>query len=244
MNEPVDPSENPDATPVSGRKSVAAADIFQTLREMILSFELYPGSRVTETELAEHFGVSRTPIREALLRLEHEGHLSIRSKQGCFIRDIDIVELSEYYRVRVALEMAAVEAACSHMSTSEVERLVAFWNPATRPEQISSSAMEESDESFHLALAIGGGNAVLVKYLRDINDHIRVIRRVDFNEPDRIKRTYQEHYEIAQCILNRETTKARNLIKRHIHRSEEFAKTLTLTQLARKKSLANRFGRT
>ena len=235
-------AEDAEATAVA-RKAVAAKDIYQTLREMILSFELYPGSRVTETELADHFGVSRTPVREALMRLEHEGHLTIRSKQGCFIRQLDVEELSEYYRVRIALEMAAVEDACSHMPTSEVERLVAFWDPAGQPEHLSSTAMEESDEAFHLAIALGSNNAILVKYLRDINDHIRVIRRVDFNDPERIRRTYQEHYEIAQCLLHRDAAKARNLIKRHIRRSEEFAKTLTLTQLARKKALANRFGK-
>ena len=238
-----DPANSKDTLPSTGRKSVATSDIYHTLREMILSFELYPGSRVTETELAEFFGVSRTPVREALMRLEHEGHLTIRSKQGCFIRQIDVEELSEYYRVRIVLEMATVEEACNHMPTSEVEQLVAFWDPARQPEHLSSAAMEENDESFHLALALGSKNTILVKYLRDINDHIRVIRRVDFNDPERIRRTYQEHYEIAQCILNRDATKARNLMKRHIRRSEEFAKTLTLTQLARKKAMASRFGK-
>lgn len=240
MNATPTDTKHSDAS-TQAQKPAAAVDIYQTLREMILSFELYPGSRVTETELADFFGVSRTPVREALLRLEHEGHLHIRSKQGCFIRQIDIEELSAYYRVRTALEMAAVEDACSHMPTSEVEQLVAFWDPAKQPTDISSAVMEENDESFHLALAIGSKNSILVKYLRDINDHIRVIRRVDFNDPERIRRTYQEHHGIALSILNREPTKARSLIKRHIRRSEEFAKTLTLTQLARKKALANRF---
>lgn len=243
MKEPHDLASNKDVPPEAARKPMATSDIYQTLREMILSFELYPGSRVTETELAEYFGVSRTPIREALMRLEHDGHLSIRSKQGCFIRQIDVEELSEYYRVRIALEMATVEEACNHMPTSEVEQLVAFWDPASQPEQLSSSTMEENDESFHIALAMGSKNAILVKYLRDINDHIRVIRRVDFNDPDRIRRTYQEHYEIVQCILHRDAAKARSLMKRHIRRSEEFAKTLTLTQLARRKAMASRFGK-
>ena len=223
-------------------KPAAAADIYLTLREMILSFELYPGSRVTETELANYFGVSRTPVREALMRLEHEGHLTIRSKQGCFIRQLDIAELSEYYRVRIALEMAAVEEACVHMPTGDIEQLVDFWDPGKQPTDLGSVAMEQNDESFHLAIAIGSRNGILVKYLRDINDHIRVIRRVDFNEPDRLRRTYQEHHDIALSLLHREAAKARNLIKRHIRRSEEFAKTLTLTHLARKKAMANRFG--
>lgn len=223
------------------RKSAAKQDIYSVLREMILTFELYPGSRVTETELADYFEVSRTPIREALLKLENEGHLTIRAKQGCFIRQIDIAELSEYYRVRTALEIAAVEDACNHMPTNEVERLITFWTPDNKPEAVTANQMEAWDESFHIAIALGGKNEVLVKYLQDINDHIRVIRRVDFDNTDRIKRTFEEHYKILQAILHRDATAARSLIKRHIQRSEEFAKTLTLTQLARKKSTANRF---
>jgi DNA-binding GntR family transcriptional regulator len=225
------------------RRAVAAEDIYNTLREMILSFELYPGSRITETELADYFEVSRTPIREALLRLENEGHLTIRSKQGCFIRQINIEELSEYYRVRIALEIAAVEDACTHMPTREVEKLIEVWSPNKMPKKISSNFMEQHDESFHIALAMGGGNSILVKYLRDINDHIRVIRRVDFHDPDRVVRTYEEHHAILLALLSREVGKARTLIKHHIRRSEQFAQTLTLTQLARKKTLSNRLQR-
>lgn len=222
-------------------KPVPIKDIYVTLREMILNFELYPGSRVTETELAEMFMVSRTPVREALLRLENEGMLTIRSKQGCFIKQIDIEELTEYYRVRTALEAAAVEDACHFMPQHELERLLMLWNPETQPQNLAGNVMEEKDESFHIALALGSGNETLVKYLQDVNDHIRIIRRVDFNDPERIKRTYQEHYAILKAIHDREVGRARTLIKRHIQRSQDFAKTLTLTQLARKKSMAKRF---
>jgi len=221
--------------------AVATKDVYLTLREMILSFELYPGSRVTETELADLFQVSRTPVREALLRLENEGHLTIRPKQGCFIKQIDIDELSEYYKVRTALEKAAIEDACHHMRQEEIERLLNIWDPSKQPKKISASTMEAKDESFHLALALGGGNSTLVRYLQDVNDHIRIIRRVDFQDPERIQRTYQEHYEILKALLDREMVKARNLMSQHIQRSQDAAKTLTLTQLARKKTLANRF---
>jgi len=225
-----------------GRKTIATKDVYLTLREMVLSFELYPGSRVTETELADMFQVSRTPVREALLRLENEGYLTIRPKQGCFIKQIDIDELTEYYKVRTALEKASIEDACNHMPREEVERLLKLWDPSKRPKKLSASGMEEKDESFHIALALGGGNSALVRYLQDVNDHIRIIRRVDFQDPERIQRTYQEHYEILQAILDREMVKARALMSQHIQRSQNVAKTLTLTQLARKKPLAIRFG--
>ena len=86
--------ENTEPEAVSPR--LGARDVYHRIREMILSFELYPGTRVTETELADLFGVSRTPVREALQKLEVEGFLTIRAKQGCFIRDLDNDELSEY----------------------------------------------------------------------------------------------------------------------------------------------------
>lgn len=236
--------QTPPDTDISAlRKTVPIKDIYGTLREMILNFELYPGSRVTETELAEMFMVSRTPVREALLRLEHEGMLTIRSKQGCFIKQIDIDELTDYYRVRSALEIAAVEDACHFMPKLEIERMLEIWDPAKQPAEIGVNEMEEKDESFHISLALGSGNETLVKYLRDVNDHIRIIRRVDFHDADRVKRTYQEHHAILKSVLEREVPKARTLMRRHIQRSQDFAKTLTLTQLARKKSLANRFGK-
>ena len=222
-------------------KKVTALEVYEKLQEMILSFELRPGSRVTETELADYFRVSRTPVREALQRLEQEGHLTIRSKQGCFIREIDIKELSDYYQVRIALEMAAVESACNRMPTKELEALAQQWRPSAQPKRVASETMKEKDEAFHMALAGGSGNRVLIKYLRDINHHIRIIRRVDFDHHERISRTYREHFEILQSLLQRDADKARFLVKRHILRSEKFAKTLTLTQLARKKSFAKRF---
>lgn len=103
--------------------------LYDELREMILSFELYPGSRVTETELAERFGVSRTPIRAALQRLEAEGYISIMPKQGCFIRNLDIEALTKYYQVRVALEMLSLENACTYMSEAALKSLAESWDP-------------------------------------------------------------------------------------------------------------------
>jgi len=218
-----------------------SADIYMTLREMIINFEIYPGSRVTETDLADHFNVSRTPIREALQRLEHENFLIIRPKQGCFIRELDIGELVEHYQVRIALEMAVVERACAVMPTSELELLAAQWDPSEIPSELSAVAMDQLDESFHLALARGSRNMTMVRYLKEISSRISVIRRINFDNRERITRTYREHFEIVQSLLQRDVSKAQALIKRHIIRSEEFAKTLTLTQLARTKAFAKRF---
>jgi len=220
---------------------MGALDVYRAIREMILSFKLYPGTRVTETELADTFGVSRTPIREALQKLEVEGYLSIRPKQGCFIRELDIDELSQYYNVRITLELLAVEYACALMPTRDLEILAEVWNP----ERLSAASPDaedigQKDEDFHVAIARGSNNRVLGNYLCDINNRIRIIRRMDFTDYDRIGRTYREHYAIIHHLLDRNVEKAKAEMRAHIQRSEEFAKTLTLTELARRKSFAKR----
>ena len=225
-----------DETASSSGRIASAKHVYAEIRNMILEFELYPGSRVTETELAARFNVSRTPIREAVQRLEAEGYLSIRPKQGCFIRDLDVGRLMHYYDVRIALEMLSLDKAALFMPTAELEQLAGAWDPRTQPGRSDSSeAMEARDETFHLRLAEGGGNVALGEYLRDVNNHIRVIRRLDFTESSRIEQTYAEHHAICTHLLERDVQSARQLMTRHIRRSEEFAKTLTLTQLAQKR---------
>lgn len=216
----------------------SAQAIYQQLREMILSFAIYPGTRVTESELAERFGVSRTPIREALQRLEAEGALSIRPKQGCFIRALDIAELAGQYRVRVALELLAIDTAVSYMTDKDLRRLAQAWDPKAQPGRSEDpEEMERRDESFHLALAEGSGNRALLHYLRAVNDQIRIVRRLDFTHRERIDQTYQEHHAICQHLLEREASAAKRAMASHIERSEEFAKNLTLIQLARHRPL-------
>ncbi len=202
---------------------------------MILDFSLYPGSRVTESELAEKFEVSRTPIRGALQRLEAEGYLTIRPKQGCFVRNVDIVELTQYYSIRTALEDLSLELACTYMSGSDLEALADEWDPA-RQEGRSDDIDEMSarDESFHITIAEGGNNYILARYLSDINRHIRVIRRLDFSDDNRIDHTYDEHHAICQHLIKRDLTAAKKTMHSHIKSSENFARTLTLTQLAQR----------
>jgi DNA-binding GntR family transcriptional regulator len=212
---------------------LGARDVYTSLRERILSFELYPGSRVTETELAEYFGVSRTPIRSALQRLEAEGYLTVMPKQGCFIRNLDIEDLSKYYQVRMSLEHLSLQLAYSYMSDLALQELAAVWDPQKQAARSDDpEEMEARDESFHLALAEGGGNIVLRDYLEDVNRHLRIVRRLGFSQAERIDRTYDDHYLICQSLLRRDLQQAQALMREHISHNETFVKTITLTQLA------------
>lgn len=215
------------------RVEVAAADIYRQIKDMILSFALYPGTRVTENALANRFHVSRTPVREALQRLAAEGYVSIRSKQGCFVRDLDIEEINHYYEVRISLETHALDLACLVMPDAALRKLSDIWHPSRTPREMPSvEAMIAHDESFHLALANGTGNTVLAGYLKDVNDHIHIVRRLDFTDPTRIAQTYTEHHEMLTRLLARDLDGAKTLLLRHIRKSADVAKAITLTQLA------------
>ena len=212
---------------------LSAKDVYTRLREMILIFEIYPGSRVTETELADYFGVSRTPIRSALQRLEAEGYLTVLPKQGCFIRNLDIEDLSKYYQVRMSLEQFSLQLACTYMSDTTLSELAAAWDPARQVDRSDDpEEMEARDEAFHLALAEGGGNLVLRSYLADVNRHLRIVRRLGFTMAERIDQTYDDHFRICQSLLRRDIIQAQSLMRDHISHNEQFVKTLTLTQLA------------
>lgn len=213
-------------------RKFSSPEIYTTLRQMILESELAPGSRVTESELAAKFRVSRTPIREALHRLEVEGLLEIRPKQGCFIRPVDIEKIGNYYAVRVALETMAIELACELMPDDELKRLAEYWNPAKRPRRIDAvDEIKTAEEAFHVTLAEHSGNPVLADYLRDVNDHIRVIRRLAFLDEQTIAETYRDHYEICRMLLKRDVKGARAAMIEHISKSQETARNVTLSQL-------------
>lgn len=225
---------------MSSTTKATPADIYRQLKELILSFVFYPGARVTENELADRFHVSRTPVREALQRLAAEGYVTILPKQGCFVRDIDIDEINQYYEVRIGLEMRALELACLAMPDSQLNKLAAAWDAKQVPSKSPTvAAMVARDESFHLALAAGTGNAVLAGYLKDVNDHIHIVRRLDFTDPTRIEQTYREHHEVVQRLLARDVDGAKVLLQRHIRKSAEVAKAITLTQLAQQRILAH-----
>lgn len=218
-------------------KSESAQSIYLRLRNMILNFEIQPNSRLTETELATYFKVSRTPIREALQRLETEELIHIRPKQGCFVRGIDFDEFTDYYQIRISLEMLSLETACANMSDEALKKLCGVWEkngPTGGAGDAESIA--NLDEAFHLQLAEGGGNRVLAKMLGDINNRIRIVRRLDFTDQERIGKTYEEHYEILQALLRRDVAAAKNTMTDHIKKSEEFTKRLTMINLGMHKN--------
>jgi len=141
---------------------------------MIDNLELFPGTRITESEIASLLSVSRTPIREALQRLRLEGQVDVIPKQGCFIRNIDIDLINQFYDARVTLETQTVELACDAMSTKSLDKIMTLWSPNNLKNDFEYhiKTIRDQEESFHIDIALGSGNQILKRYLEDVNNNI------------------------------------------------------------------------
>ncbi|MES3007667.1 MAG: GntR family transcriptional regulator [Pseudomonadota bacterium] len=222
-------SSSPSSSPIVKPN---AQQIYESLRSLIIALDIAPGSRVTENQLADYFQVSRTPVRAALQRLESEGFLSIRAKQGCFIRNIDLLQVSQYYDVRVALENMVLEEVSKLKDMSALKDLARLWNPENLSFGIEvSEELKEAEEGFHRQLATISRNVVLLQYLNDINGHIRSVRRLGFPTTESITDTYDEHYRICQLLLHRDLATAQDEMTNHIRKSQDCASRVTLHQL-------------
>ena len=218
---------------------LSTQEIYECLRGMIVKLDIAPGSRVTETQIAQYFSVSRTPIRAVLQRLESEGLVTIKAKLGCFIRNIDMMLISHYYDLRVVIENLVLEEITKLKDISPLKDLAKQWNPAA-----PSFGLEITDdlilaeENFHLELAKITKNPVLIKYVSDINDNIRVVRRLGFPNIKSVTDTYEEHFKICDLLLNKKLEEAQFELTDHIRKSQDQASRITLHQLyARRKAI-------
>jgi DNA-binding GntR family transcriptional regulator len=220
--------------PTEGRNGSGHADaVYAALKDRIVQFELRPKERLTEVQLAHEFATSRTPVREALFKLEREGWVVNRPHQGYTVRDFSLEELDDIYEVRIALEWLSVRLACANMPTDDLERLITFWSDPTANASLDPLVMLRCDEDFHVAIAAGTGNQELVRHLQNTNERIRIIRRIDFTKEERVQQTFREHAHILSLIRRKDVETAQKAMEGHIRISKGSINALANEGLAR-----------
>jgi len=192
--------------------------VYEQLKAMSVSFELKPGERLNEGELAKRLGVSRTPLREALNRLNTEGFLRFTPGKGFFCRELDAHEIFDLYELRKSIEVASVRLAVKRAKDEDIDALFAFLD-ATGPDPGDRSSVElvELDETFHERLMAMSANAEMLRVLRNVNARIRFVRWIDM---DRINRanTQAEHRAVLHALKARDEGTCVYVLERHIDR--------------------------
>jgi DNA-binding GntR family transcriptional regulator len=209
-----------------------AAGVYAHIKDDIFEFRLMPGQRFSENEIAARLGVSRTPVRQALYRLEHEGYIVVESKSGWTVRAFDFHAFEELYDVRLVLELAAVRRLCELDPMPSLAELKDVWLVPPEDRLTDVREIGRADEAFHATVVAAAGNAELARMHRDVAERIRVVRRLEFGVAERIRQTYAEHAQILRAVLRRKSEQAQMLLKAHVEVAKAEVRKITLHKLA------------
>jgi DNA-binding GntR family transcriptional regulator len=211
-----------------------ADEVYQQLKRDVAEFKLVPGDRFTENELSERLGVSRTPVRQALFRLQQEGFVEVLFRSGWRVLPFDFDQFEQLYDLRMVLETTAVHRICGgdhRVQRDLLAQLAAVWlvPPAGRSSDTEQVALW--DEQFHCALVAAAGNAEMARVHREVTERIRIIRRLDFTNQVRIDATYEEHAKILKAVQRKRGDAAAMLLRAHIQASQAEVRKITLHQV-------------
>lgn len=195
--------------------------VFKTLRQAILKGDMVPGERLMEIQLAKKLGVSRTPIREAIRKLELEGLVTMVPRKGAEVAGITEKNLRDVLEVRRALEELAIELACERIHEDMVTELVAaerdFKDATAGSDAIKIAQM---DEKFHDIIFQATENDKLVQMLNNLREQMYRYR-LEYIKDEKTRQTLlAEHEEIINAIQSRQVTQAKSAIRSHIDNQE------------------------
>lgn len=225
------------SAPTKARVSLAD-EVYAQLKSDIANFVLVPGDRFSEGEICDRLEVSRTPVRQALVRLQQEGQVEVLFRNGWRVLPFDFAKFDQLYDLRLLIETESVQRLCEGSITGDaaasqamLEQLSRIWLVPKSRRLEDNNQVSQLDEDFHCALVEATGNAEMLRVHRDITDRIRVIRKLDFTQGARIEATYEEHAKILQAILSKRTEQSRLLLKAHVESSQLEVRKITLHQL-------------
>jgi DNA-binding GntR family transcriptional regulator len=211
-----------------------AEEVYAQLKRDVAEFKLVPGDRFTENEISERLGVSRTPVRQALFKLQQEGFVEVLFRSGWRVLPFDFDQFEQFYDLRMVLETTAVHRLCEdgrRVDRSLLAQLDAIWLVPLNARSSDTQQVSQWDEAFHCSLVAAAGNAEMARVHRDVTDRIRIIRRLDFTKQPRIDATYDEHAQILQAIRANRGDQAALLLRAHIQTSQAEVRKITLHQV-------------
>lgn len=211
-----------------------ADEVYQQLKQDLADFVLVPGDRFTENEVSERLQVSRTPVRQALLRLQSEGHVEVLFRSGWRVLPFDFARFDQLYDLRLLLETTAVRRICedyTRVDRAQLDALSAIWLVPQARRSSDAQQVAQWDEDFHCALVSAAGNAEMARVHRDVTERIRIIRRLDFTKQPRIDHTYEEHSKILRALKAKRAEQAVLLLSAHIGTSQVEVRKITLHEM-------------
>lgn len=204
--------------------------VCESLRDAIRKGILKPGQRIMEIKLAEELGVSRTPVREAIRKLELEGYVVMMPRRGTYVADMSIRDINEIFEIRTALESLSNGLAAEHITEDELEHLqrllvvIGGYIKEYEDGPDREAAMDKivkTDIEFHDLLYHAARNNRLVGIISNLCDQLTRFRTLSMSYPGRLEATLDEHREIVETIANGDGRAARKAAVHHMENSEK-----------------------
>lgn len=196
-------------------------EVVNTLRQEILTGKIKPGERLLEVHIADRLGVSRTPVREAIRKLEQEGLVVMIPRRGAQVAEIRWKNLKDVLEVRRALDVLAIELACERMgedTLQELFRACENFKQATLTKE--SRAIASADVALHDIIVSSTENDRLVGLVNNLSEQMYRYRFEYIKDESQHERLVQEHYEMYDAILRKDKESAARVVKRHIDNQE------------------------
>ena len=194
--------------------------VFKTLRQGILTGELKPGERLMEMHLAQRLGVSRTPIREAMHKLEQEGLVTMIPRRGAQVANISGKSLNDVLEVRVALESLAVELACDRITQEEIQELkrtCEIFERTTQEKELDATKITKADVQLHDVIVRATGNEKLQQMISNLSEYMYRYRFEYIKDASHHARLIEEHERLYEYIRSGDKINAVAEITEHIH---------------------------
>jgi len=204
--------------------------VFEQLEDAILSGQYKQGECLNELKLSEDMGVSRTPIREAFRQLELEGLVIYTPNRGVVVRGFSKEDIRDIYQIRSMIEGMTARRATENITPEllkeleETLELEKFYTEKGDAEQISAL-----DSRFHDAIYQASGSRLLIKTLKEFHHYVKHARNLSLSNPERAKKTYEEHKAIYDAILDRDRELAEIKTEQHIRNATDFIEKISLT---------------
>lgn len=205
---------------VISRGAPLAPQVYRLIRRAIVSAQLMPGQIINEPDVAGTMSVSRTPVREALLRLQREGLVEIRPQAGTFVTSIDWARVEEGMIVREALEVRAITTTVASLSSDVIDQLL----DDTAEMQMACDAEDldlftTADDRFHRHLLNASGYRHIPSIIEEANGHLDRVRSLCRQMPQRMPQAIEEHQAIIERLKDRDATNSARAMNAHLQSS-------------------------
>lgn len=197
--------------------------VFESLRKAIVEGSLKPGQRLMEVQLAEQLGVSRTPVREAIRKLELEGFVIMLPRKGAYVADMSVKDIVDVLEVRAALEGLAANLAAERMEEKEIEELKKVsedLNEAMKERNLDE--ILKKDVEFHQCIFESAGNKKLTQMINSLWEQVYRFRAGYMSDQSAMSGIREEHEQLINAIIRGEGEEASKCAKEHIERAEQY----------------------